>query len=454
MSSTTSEPRPDFGPEPGRSEGLEPAHPLPEGEIEGTYDEWSTREAGEPPLESEFAKKKRLRGNRLVGLDAARGIALFGMVAVHTLSAADADGDLSLAWWLASGKSAALFAVLGGVGLAFMGGRLRPPRGADWGRAVLRQVIRAVIIVLIGLLLGQFVPNEDVWIILPYLGVMFAVASLLLPLRGRVLLPLGLLWAVGSPFLSHWLRIDNAVRVDQNLTFGSFLTTPGEDVNLLLLSGAFPVLTWLSYIMIGMGLGRAQLAARRTAAYTVAGGLILTLVAAVATWVLVVPFGVRSQIASVVMGRMPLETYTDYLVFGGDGTLPTDTWWWLGVNAPHTATPLDLLYTAGIAMAIIGACLVIAQVTGSKMSLLAVPGSMTLTLYSLHVVLVELIGGLPDMAHFLAQVVILTVFALAWSRVAKRGPLETSLSWLTKSLVPHPHEKKARSDAEERWSAR
>ncbi|MDO5697557.1 MAG: heparan-alpha-glucosaminide N-acetyltransferase domain-containing protein [Dermatophilus congolensis] len=453
MSSTTSQPRPEVGPEPGRSEDLTPAHPLPVGEAEGTYDEWSTRVGDDVLEESDYAKKKRLRGNRLIGLDAARGIALIGMVAVHTMSAENADGDLSMAWWLASGKSAALFAVLGGVGLAFMSGRRRPPRGAEWGRGILRQIIRAIVIFAVGLALGEIVPIGDVSVILPYLGALFAVASLLLPLRGRVLLPLGLIWAVASPFLSHWLRLDIAAPETQNLTFGSLLAAPGDDALRILLTGAFPVLTWLSYIMIGMGLGRAHLASRRTAAYTVVGGVVLTVAAAIATWILVAQVGVRSHIAADVMGRMPLETYTDYLVFGADGTSPTSTWWWLGVNSPHMATPLDLLYTSGIAITVIGVCLVIAQVTGSRMSLLAVPGSMTLTLYSLHLVLIELMGDLPDLAHFLGQVVILTAFALVWSRFAKRGPLESALAWLTKLLVPSPAQK-VHSDAEERWSAR
>lgn len=452
MSSTTSEPRPGMGPEPGREEALEPAHPLPSGEVEGAYDEWSTT-AGEEAGESDYARKKRLRGNRLIGLDAARGIALIGMVAVHTITASNADGDMSLAWWLAAGKSAALFAVLGGVGLAFMSGRRRPPRGAAWGRAVLRQIIRAVVIFAIGLLLGEIVPIDDVSVILPYLGALFAIASLLLPLSGRVLIVLGLAWAVAAPFLSHWLRLDMTPPVSQNLTFGSLLTAPGDDMVRLLLTGSFPVITWLSYIVLGMGLGRAHISSRRTAAYAFAGGVTLTVVSAIATWVFIDQVEIRSRIATDVMGRMSLETYADNLVFGGDGPLPTNSTWWLAVNAPHTGTTLDLLYTAGIAIAIIGACLVIAQVTGSRMSLLAVPGSMTLTLYSMHVVLVEVLGELPDLVHFGIQLVVLVGFALVWNKFANRGPLEGLLSRLSKSLVPNP-ERKPRSEVEERWSAR
>ena len=58
---------------------------------------------------------QRRSASRLIGLDMARGIALIGMIAVHTIEAGTRTGDMSLAWTLAAGKSAALFALLGGV---------------------------------------------------------------------------------------------------------------------------------------------------------------------------------------------------------------------------------------------------------------------------------------------------------------------------------------------------
>src|SRR3712207_8805694 len=81
----------------------EPAVP---GDVPGTRASTDTRADGRPRA-------------RLVGIDAARGIALVGMMAVHNFEATDQDGELSLAWSLAAGKSAALFALLAGVGIAF-----------------------------------------------------------------------------------------------------------------------------------------------------------------------------------------------------------------------------------------------------------------------------------------------------------------------------------------------
>ncbi|MUN64901.1 hypothetical protein GMA12_17440, partial [Kocuria sediminis] len=56
---------------------------------------------------------------RLLGVDAARGLALIGLIAVHVLPEEnDATGDPTWSYLLFAGDSAALFALLAGVGLA------------------------------------------------------------------------------------------------------------------------------------------------------------------------------------------------------------------------------------------------------------------------------------------------------------------------------------------------
>ncbi|HLR94133.1 MAG TPA: heparan-alpha-glucosaminide N-acetyltransferase domain-containing protein [Jiangellaceae bacterium] len=86
---------------------------------------------------------------RLVGVDATRGLALLGMMAVHALWAFDDEGHVTWTYELAAGRSAATFAVLAGIGIAFMTGR-RQVTGTD-RRAV---AVRALIIGMIGLALG------------------------------------------------------------------------------------------------------------------------------------------------------------------------------------------------------------------------------------------------------------------------------------------------------------
>lgn len=374
---------------------------------------------------------------RLVGIDAARGIALLGMFAVHTMDSTNLDGDISLAWQLSSGKSSALFAVLGGIGIAFMTGRTRPPSGERWARLSVIPLVRGALITIFGLLLGFVVSSDHANVILPYLGLMFAVTALLLPLRARTLVALGLGWAVASPIISYLLRLSIEAPTSTNLALGDVVTSPGQSLVMLVLTGYFPVLTWMSYIVLGMGIGRSNLHARRIVAWLVGGGAALTFTAVTVTSILVAT-GIRERIADDVTGHMSLETFTEYLVWGSEGVLPADSAWWLGINAPHTGTPLDLLYTSGLACLVIGLCLALSLAMGPLLHVLAAPGSMTLTLYSAHLLLLAPLAGLPDVIHFLIQVVVLVSFALAWSSRFSKGPLEWFVASVTQAAVPRP----------------
>lgn len=375
------------------------------------------------------------RTNRYIGIDAARGFALLGMVAVHTISSVTAEGDQSVTWQLFSGRSAALFAVLGGAGIAFMTGRNRIPRGAAWARAAATPFVRGVLMILIGLALGYAVSAESALVILPYLGLMFMASTLLLPFRPRTLITFGLAWAVAAPVISHLLRAGTAPVAATNLTFDSVVSAPGATLVTLLLTGGFPVLTWMSYIAIGLGVGRAALTSRRIIAWLVGGGAALWLLTEGISRALVA-FGLRERIAADVSETTTLDGLMEYVVWGGEGVLPTDSPWWLGINSAHTGAPLDLLSTAALALLVIGLFLTLAMAMGSGLRPLAAPGSMTLTLYTAHVLLIGPTSELPDVAAFALHVVVLIGFALLWSSRFSKGPLEWVVATITKAVTP------------------
>ena len=66
---------------------------------------------------------------RLVGVDATRGVALLGMMAVHALLSLDEEGRPTLTYSLLAGRASAVFAVLAGVGIALLTGRRRVEPG-------------------------------------------------------------------------------------------------------------------------------------------------------------------------------------------------------------------------------------------------------------------------------------------------------------------------------------
>ena len=79
----------------------------------------------------------RRSAGRVVAVDAARGLALVGMTAVHFLPDAYPDNDRpTLSWLLFAGDSAALFALLAGVALALVFLVVIPALGLVLGAAV------------------------------------------------------------------------------------------------------------------------------------------------------------------------------------------------------------------------------------------------------------------------------------------------------------------------------
>ena len=102
------------------------------------------------------------------------------------------------------------------------------------------------------------------------------------------------------------------------------------------------------------------------------------------------------------------------------------SWWWLAVPAPYSDTPIDLLYTMGVAVAAFGAMLLLTRLTAPVLRPLAAAGSMMLTLYSAHVVYLAFdpLSDYPFISY-VVQVAAALVFAVIWQHVRGRGPLET-----------------------------
>jgi uncharacterized membrane protein len=379
--------------------------------------------AGAPP--------GRKPSTRLVGIDAARGIALIGMMSVHLISAADEDGARSLAWALADGKSAALFALLAGVGVAFASGGRRRPHGRAWLANAASLVVRAALIGTVGLLLGLVVFRNSAAVILPYYALLFVLAIPLLSLSIRSLIAAAAVIAVAMPIISHLLRSHLPKAEVINPTFGDLLTDPLHLLTQLALTGVYPALPWTAYLCVGLAVGRSALTSRRTLLIVTASGLGLVALSVAVSRALLDLFGGRAELTTVALRSMLAYQFDDLLTFGPAGVTPTTSWWWLATMAPHSTTPLDLVYTIGVGLAVLGICLVIGRTTEAPLRPLAAAGSMTLTLYSLHLLMLGspfLPGGFPE---FLIQTAVILTFALLWSRTHARGPLEDIVARLT-----------------------
>jgi uncharacterized membrane protein len=367
---------------------------------------------------------------RLVGVDATRGLALLGMMAVHVLPAVDRDGGATTAHAIAGGRSAATFAVMAGAGLALLTGGTDPVRGRPWAAAAAGLVVRAAAIGGLGLLLGS--ADSGVAVILAYYAVLFVVAIPLLPLRAKPLMALAVTIAFLAPVLSYLLREGNRVPFSgHNPTLSTLIDAPGDLAQALLLTGYYPVLAWTAYLCAGLAAGRLRLRERRTAAWLLGIGVAVAVAASMTSRLLLGPFGGHDQIAATLSDPASLD---NTLELGLYGNTPTATWWWLAVAAPHSSTPLDLLHTIGGALGLLGAMLLVAstgRLARALLAPLAAAGSMTLSLYIAHVLLLAS-GALPEdrETSYAGQVVAALALAWLWRRFLGRGPLERVIALL------------------------
>ncbi len=366
---------------------------------------------------------------RLVGVDVARAAALLGMMSVHVLPELDAAGSITPAYLVFAGRASALFALLAGTGLALMTGGARPRMQP--ARAVAAAVLaRAGVVALVGLLLGQLSP--PVAVILTNYGLFFALALPALWLRPRTLAGLAALWVVGAPLASHLARtsLPSGPGAQPSL---SLLAHPVALARALTVTGYYPALQWIAYLLVGVAVGRLALSRARTAAWLLGGGVTLAVLARLTSDVLL-RHGLDALRAAgpadLVPGGPTGDAVARLQLQGRFGVPPTTTWWWQAVASPHTATPFDLAHTIGCALAVLGLALLLTRAAGPRVpralvAVLAATGSTTLTLYAVHVVALAARVGPADRHLLLAVHVLLAVTgATAWRRWHRRGPLE------------------------------
>lgn len=381
---------------------------------------------------------------RLIGLDAARGIALFAMMVTHIFALSDPAG---LPTWAAvfAGRASALFAVLAGCSLVLS----TRSRMADSGRlrdAASSVLIRSGAIILIGLCLGSV--SSLLAVILVNYGVMFALAMLFLRLRARTLFVIAVAWMVLSPVVSMLIRSEFGLEPMYSSMSWFDIAAPVTALQDLMLTGYYPILQWLSYILLGMAVAKIDIGKHLMSLF--AAGLGLFLVGKGVSWLLINFAGGGSALVRV------SELYgTDLnaaLFTGSYGVTPTTSWWWLAITGPHSGTPFDLLSTAGTALLTIVVCQSLAVLLGRSSWVLAplsAPGSMPLSVYSAHVVLLEItrpwieanpmLGGVmgPQAVEFGLHAAVFILFALIWKlAIDAHGPLEAGVAAIIRSASP------------------
>ncbi|MHA7263363.1 heparan-alpha-glucosaminide N-acetyltransferase domain-containing protein [Arthrobacter sp. TMN-37] len=381
---------------------------------------------------------------RLTGLDAARGIALFGMMSTHIFplyipGTADAS-------WIAlvfSGRASALFAVVAGIGLALLTGGKAPHRALALSRDRRGIAVRAAVIATVGLVLGGVETN--IAIILFHYGILFLLALPFLGLRLPVIAAWAAGWLLLSPVAAFLLRpwVERTVvppSLGENPIWEHFLE-PATLAADIFLTGYYPALQWLGFLLIGVAIGRLDLSRLPAQVGLILGGAAAAVAAKAASRYLLGPGGGLAALLRTPDGaRYPLEAMLQVDVGGLD---QTGSWWWLAISTPHSGTPFDLVHAAGTAAAVTGACLLLTRRYRQLLLPLSAPGAMTLTLYSLHICVMSWVDQqepvLEPAPVFWFQAVGAVALGILFQRINARGPLELIASGASQAARSGPH---------------
>jgi hypothetical protein len=259
-------------------------------------------------------------------------------------------------------------------------------------------------------------------VILAYYGLLFVLAIPFLGLRSRSLAGLAVFAAVATPIISQVVRA--------HVTPTPISEPGGHDLlKELFLTGTYPALTWTTYLFVGLAIGRSDLRRRGVAVALLVGGAAVAVAAKVVSSALLGAAGGVDRLRE----SLPADDFfaldtERWLREGLYGTTPTTDWRWLLISSPHSGTTFDLVHTCGTSAAVLGACLLVVRALPRWTYLpLAATGSMTLTLYSAHVL--ALADGSPllmddPMRLWLTHVTVALVFATLWRTIIGRGPLE------------------------------
>ncbi|MDX2690310.1 DUF418 domain-containing protein [Streptomyces scabiei] len=373
---------------------------------------------------------------RLVGVDLARALAVFGMYIVHIgpkLSATHGVGT----WvrFLAEGHSSVLFATLAGFSLMLIAGRREPKTGLAGRQAKARIAIRAVILLALGTALAM---EYGEVIILGFYGVYFLIALPLVRLSARTLAITAAGLALATPQLAFALAslLNESIRGSIN-AHDPLERLSGVGVLDLLLTGFYPTITWMSFVVAGMALARLDLSVPAVQRRLAALGAALL----VGAYGLSLLLAGKDALKSMAEGGSSSSGSAASAVGSGSGGMPELPMSELLSAGPHSGTTFDIIGSVGIAiLVIVGTTVLIDRLP--LLRRLAKPviavGTMSLTAYVGHFVAQSLLRPAPGTAApgswtpVLTYIVGAIVFAALWSRFFRRGPLEYLLNVATK----------------------
>ena len=285
--------------------------------------------------------------------------------------------------------------------------------------------------------------NLPVIVILGYYAVWFVLALPFTSWSARRLWTAAAATAVVGPIVSVaivWLTASLGLAAQEN---DPFLWT-------MLIAGNYPGLVYMAFIFAGMAIGKSCIAETRRQAKLVALGAVLMALGYGGSYVLthtLFDSGDALQVRGAVVtdesegGRAaaPSGGETDPPPADPDSDQREHAFDWAPVAFdpasqlitanPHANTVFEAVGSGGFAIALTGLCLLIGRASRNALRPLAAVGSMSLTVYATHLVV---LGTMPDLANNSWEAVLwMSVGALIvcglWRLFYRRGPLEWAM---------------------------
>lgn len=347
---------------------------------------------------------------RLIGLDAARGLAMVGMIIIN-VGPTGATSPLHRLYLLPYGRASVLFVVIAGIGMGLLcarAPRARGMRAGPWSAVLWRAVVMAAG----GLALQSL--TDDIGVILTLYAVLFLLAPGLVRVPTRALLSVTALMLIAGPVLIVLNDVLATVPTDGNAPVQPD-DPPLQLLLGLLLGGRYPVVTWVVPFLVGLLLARAELTARRSQWRLIGWG------------------------ACAAVGGLGVSTLSRTVL----GPIADQGWPRLLTGVAHGQMPLWLISSVGGAAAVIGVALRVGQSNPGLLNPLAAYGRLSLTVYVLHILVLVAIA--PDQVTLYQGVAISAaivtgsvLFTLLWAHVGGVGPFErlTRPPWAARAGRP------------------
>lgn len=405
---------------------------------------------------------------RIIGLDAARALAVFGMYYSHVGPWANESGTWkSFLMEIPHGRSSALFATLAGLSLVLIAGGSRPKTGRPMRQAVVRIAIRSVLLLALGSWLVAM--GTSIVVILAYYGLFFLLALPFIKLRARTLAILAVVVGIGGPMIIQWAWSSDTAWMEAIDAKDPLAMWSGEGVTSLLVIGTYPGIAWMAYMFAGMAIGKLDLTKLAIQVRLLIIGPALALLGYGGAWLIgkLLPSADASETKasweafdeamSKALEGKDTENWTkeQWKAFDAEHAsiydlMPKDAgttgtgfdWTSLVAASPHSNMPFELAGNIGVAFTVIaGLVLLLGRFAKLRFWLapLIAVGSMSLTAYVAHIAAVWYlidhpangVGYETGWRMWAVFVVAMLAFALLWRRFLKRGPLEYLMHWAT-----------------------